>query len=269
MKTRIAIATGLTIACATVLHAQVVIDSLEGNGQLTVTAPSNSDITVEWASSLASSPEWRNSWIDLNGIPCTNGTMAVEVPMFYRVTCWTNGLLARAPIGRTYTYGLTNAYGQGWTEEFSRIGQATIPAMTNNYEIMNSSQHWSGSMPSGAEPEPEVYLVRLTDTSLFALEPSYLVELEIWRMDDVGISWTNFDEVTTIEAYETVSVPAGTFTNCIRLHQRDVGATETNSGQRVWIKPGLIEVKSIFYADWTDPPEAAPVVSQLQSWSDG
>lgn len=267
MKT--AITTGLLIASATVLQAQdVIIDSLDANGQLTVTAPSNSDFTVEWTSSLSPTSEWKSSWIDLSLVPVSNGTTTVDVPMFYRVNCWTNGLLARAPLGRTYTYGLSNAFGQSWTEELSRIGQAAIPAMSNDYLIMRSVPQWSGDMPAGAEPEPEIITVRLTDRSLFAMEAAYLLEVEIWRMDSVGTVWTNFGEVTTIEAYEDITVPAGTFTNCIRLHQRDLSATETNSGQRVWIKPGLIEVQSIFYADWTDPPEAAPVVSQLQGWTD-
>lgn len=259
---------GLLWVAATGLHAQVVIGAFDGNGQLTATVPTNADFSVEWASSLVPAPVWRNSWVDLTGIHASNGTTTVEVPMFYRVSCWTNGLLARAPVGRTYAYGLTNAFGQSWSESVSRVGSATIPAMTNNYMIIHAYEHWTGDQPAGANPEPQIDVIRLTDKSLFVLEMTALAEFEIWRMDDVGTSWTNFDTVVTVEAYEDVTVPAGTFTNCIRMHQRDVLAVGSNTGMRVWIKPGLIEVKSIQYADWTDPPEAAPVVSQLQSWLD-
>ena len=80
MKIKTTITAGLIIACATVLHAQeVYIDSLDGNGQLTVTAPSNSDFTVEWASSLTPSPDWQSNWMDLKNIHCTNETMTVDV----------------------------------------------------------------------------------------------------------------------------------------------------------------------------------------------
>ena len=111
-------------------------------------------------------------------------------------------------------------------------------------------------------------LIRLTDQSLFVLETAYLVELEIWRLDDVGTTWTNFDEVTSVEAYENVTVPAGTFTNCVRLQHRALGDTERNTRQTLYKKPGLIVVKKIQYDDWTDPPDAAPVGWRLHSWSD-
>lgn len=269
MKPKTIVMAGLIFVFTTAVQAQqVVITSLEENGQLTVSAPSNSDFTVEWASSLTPSPEWRNSWIGLSNIQTTNDTTTVEVPMFYRVTCWTNGLLARGPIGRTYTYGITNALGQEWTEDVALAGLATVPSMSNNYIVIASSQEWSGGMPAGAENESEVSFIRLTDTSLFYMDPVYQMEFEIWRMDTMGTTWTNFDEVTTVEAYETITVPAGTFTNCLRLHQQEVGTTGSNTGARIWIKPGLIEVQSIHYSDWVDPSNAAPVVSQLQSWSD-
>lgn len=269
MNTKAVITTGLIIVCSLTLYAQeVYIDSLEGHGQLTLNAPSNSDFTVEWASSLTPSPKWRSSWIDLYNIQTSNGIMTVDVPMFYRVTCWTNGLLARGPVGRTYTYGITNKYGQAWTEKLLIAGQATIPSMSNNYVVIASSQEWDAAMPQGAESEPEVGFIRLTDKSLFYMDPAYQLEVEIWRMDEVGTSWTNFDEVVSVEAYESVTVPAGTFTNCLRLHQRDLDAVGSDTGARIWIKPGFIEIKSVYYADWTDPPDAAPVVYQLQSWSD-
>ncbi len=274
MKTRTAILAGLTVACASGLRAQqVYIDSLEGNGQLTVTAPSNSVFTVEWTSSLSPSPEWRDNWLEIKDVECSNGTISVDVPLFYRVTCWTNGLLARVPIGRTLVYGVTNAYGEEWTETFSMFALATIPALSNAYYIYKTVEQWDGETPAGAEPEPEVGFARPTDESLFTLFPEFaLREFEMWRLDEVGTTWTNFpgfsDEVTTIEAYENVTVPAGTFTNCVRYYRRSSGETNLNAGTRFWIKPGFMEIKSVEYLSSDAPPDAAPFARVLQSWSD-
>lgn len=86
----------------------------------------------------------------------------------------------------------------------------------------------------------------------------------------MGSSWTNlsFDVVTTLEGYETITVPAGTFTNCIRYHRRQIDAIGSETGTRFWVKPGLIDIKEISYVDEVYPPEAAPVVRELESWSD-
>ncbi len=273
MTVKTIISEGFILATACMLQAQqVTIDSLDGNGQLTVNAPSNAIITVEWTHSLTSEV-WRESWLELQDVQCTNDTITVDVPMFYRVTCWTNGLLAQSPIGRTLVYSVTNAYGEEWAEDFSLIGYAPLPALSNNYYIFTRVQYWDGEMPAGAMADPEVGFARPTDESLFTLFPELILqEFEMWRRAEVGTTWTNYpglgDTITTIEAYEDVTVPAGVFTNCIRYHSRPYGETNMNSGTRFWIKPGFMEIKSEEYSDADAPPDATPIVRVLQSWSD-
>lgn len=271
MHTKRVITAGLMIACTTVLRAQeVYIDSLDGNGQLTVTAPSNSDFTVEWASSLTPSPEWHKNWMDLKNIHRTNETMTVNVPMFYRVTCWTNGLFLRMPVGRTFTLGISNALGQTWTEELSVVAKATFPVMTNDYQLLVFSEQWDGEIPEGANEDAGMVLVRSTGATSYSLDPMNMQEEEGWRLAAVGTAWTNIDEygervVTTIEAIESVTVPAGTFTDCLKFHNVSLDASDPDPMWDEWIKPGFFMVKWIDY--WGGGTHN-PRVHELQSWRD-
>lgn len=268
MKAVIAISTGIVIACASVLQAQqVTIGSLDGNGQLTVSAPSNSDFTVEWASSLTPTPVWRNNWLDLQNIQCTNSTMTVDVPMFFRVTCWTNGMFLRTPAGRTFTYGVSNALDQVWTETLFFIAEAHFPAMSNDYQLVVVKQNWDGEMPTGANDEIASTYLRSTDTAMYLFDHLNGNEFLDWQKAPVGTTWTvdyGGGDSNTVEivAIETVHVPAGTFTDCIKIQKRNQNeAIEWHE----WIKPGFFMVKWI---DGVGGTNEAPVVYELQSWSD-
>lgn len=269
MKTKTAITTGLLIASATVLQAQdVIIDSLDGNGQLTVTAPSNSDFTVEWASSLSPAPEWKSSWSSLKNIPCTNSTMRVDVPMFYRVSCWTNGLFIRIPAGRTFVYGVSNALGQVWTETFSLVAEVNFPAMSNDYQLIVISQDWEGEMPIGANDEIESGLIRSTDSAMYILDHLTGTETLDWQNGPTGTTWTvdyGYGDSNTAEivAIETVTVPAGTFTDCIKIHKYD---HNEDIDWYEWVKPGLFMIKWVDY--FNNSSNAEPTVYELQSWED-
>lgn len=263
MNTKTAITAGLIIVCAATLHAQeVYIDSFEGNGQLTVTAPSNSDFTVEWASSLTPSPEWRDNWLDLTSIQTTNGSMTVEVPMFYRVTCWTNGLFLRMPVGRTFVYSVSNTIGQVWTETLSMVAEANFPALSNHYQLVVITKDWEGEMPVGTDDEIEAAFLRSTDSAMYQLDHLAGQEFIDWQSGPVGTSWivdygggdSNLAEIVSIE---TVNVPAGTFTDCIKV--RKSGLNPGDPVWEEWVKPGFFMVK------WVD---GGTVFYELQSWSD-
>ncbi|VGO14439.1 hypothetical protein PDESU_03000 [Pontiella desulfatans] len=268
MKAKAALTAVLTIACTTVLHAQMVyIDSLESNGQLTATTPSNSHYSIEWASSLTPTAQWYRTWAELNNIPGTN--MTVEVPMFYRVSCYTNGLIIDPTLDRTYTYQVTNSYGEVWGNDISTHGLTYLPALTNTFLLYSTTYSWSGDMPLGAKQGPDYGFVRITGDTMYLGDPKYTHEVIVWKRAPTGTTWTNgHNEVITVEGYENITVPAGTFTDCIRLHRKDLGSTGSETGHREWIKPGFMLVKEVRYSDFVDPPEAAPMVLELHSWSD-
>lgn len=272
MRTVIVLAMLVGLVAGTSVGQEVEIQSFGSSGQLTWIAPSNSDCTIEWTSQLASSGVWERTWSDLRNITCTNATSMASVPMFYRVTCWTNGLFLRLPAGRTFVYGVSNALGQTWTEEFAVVAEATFPAMTNNYQLLVISQHWEGAMPEGASEEVESVFVRSTGTSMYNLD--YLNEAEFldWRKGTTGTTWTvdygggdsNDAEIASIE---TVNVPAGTFTECIKIHKHGLNTAHPKPDWYEWIKPGFFMVRWVDY--WEDNTNATPIVYELQSWHDG
>jgi hypothetical protein len=269
MKFNLITATGLIIAFTTSLHAQeVVIDSLDGNGQLTVTAPSNSDFTVEWASSFIPSSGWQNNWLNLKDIPCTNGTMTIDVPMFYRVTCWTNGLFLRMPAGRTFVYSVSNALGQVWTENFSMVAEASFPSMSNNYQLIIITQDWEGEMPVGANDEAESGFIRSTDSAMYLFDHFTGNEIRDWQNAPTGTTWTvdyGYGDSNTAEivAIETVVVPAGTFPGCIKIHKYD---HNEDIDWYEWVKPGFFMVKWVDH--FNNESTASPAVYELHSWKD-
>ena len=248
---------------------QVEIQSLSGNGQIAWTAPSNSDCTVEWAGTLSPTTTWSRTWGTLTDINSSNETYMATVPMFYRVSCWTNGLFLRLPVGRTFVYGVSNALGETWTEEFAVVANARFPAMSNDYQLLVVSQHWDGEMPSGASDEPGSVFIRSTDTGGYVL--NHLSGTEIlggWRQAPVGTTYAYVDEdgdprVTTLETNEMIVVPAGAFENCLKFHNISPGDTSVPTWDE-WVKPGFFLVKWVDYH--VDPSNAAPVVYQLESW---
>lgn len=238
----------------------VEITSLAGNGAIAWQAPSNAISTIEWSSSLASTSTWHRNWLPLVQRLSTNGTGNAAVPIFYRVSSWTNGLLVPSPMGRTYTYAVSNAFGQTWTEIIRIAGSVAILSASDNYFLVDVREHYTGDPPDGL-PEDEIWLGRSTDKQLygfFGVGREFLV----WQNAPIGTSWTNGSEVSTILTNETVSLPAGVFSNCIKTERED---TNPNWPYRLteWINPGFFMVK---WEDYTS--SGAPVVSTLTSWSD-
>ncbi|VGO11853.1 hypothetical protein PDESU_00400 [Pontiella desulfatans] len=266
MKINIATPAGLIIACTTVLHAQeVYIDSLDGNGQLTVSIPSNSHYSVEWTSSLTRTPQWHRNWAELINIPGTN--MTVEIPMFYRVYCYTNGLIINPTLNQTYTYNLTNAYGEFWKDEITLQGLIYLPSLTNTYTLYTGILSWTNDQPAGSGEPQAVGFIRITGQEMYMADPFNQVEFPWWKSVEPGTTWTNSSyEITTMEGYEDISVPAGEFTGCYRFHRRRIGTTGSDTGIRQWVKPGFMHVKEVGYSDYVNPPDAAPIVKELQSW---
>jgi len=60
-------------------------------------------------------------------------------------------------------------------------------------------------------------------------DPQNHIEAEQFFVGTVGTTITNAENTrVTIAAIETVTVPAGTFTNCIKFHKTDLGSGAPN-----------------------------------------
>lgn len=262
MKVRQTLLAGVLLGIGAVGQGQEVrIDSFSNNGLMTWQAPSNSDCTVEWASSLIPTAKWSRTWLDLMNIHHTSGVTTASVPMFYRVASWTNGLFLRMPIGRTLVFSVSNVLGQVWTQEVSSAGMLTIPSMTNDYVLLAQTVHYDGTPPEGLI-ENQMMFLRSSDNAMYMAE---FVGREgmVWRNGPIGTTWTNGTETTLIETNESVTVPAGTFTGCLKFKHTDSSEPPPNNTWSEWVKPGFVMVKWVDY--WTS---AAPVTYQLQSWWD-
>lgn len=253
----------LLLSGAGVSAEPVRIASYPGNGAISWQAPTSAVSTVEWASSLAPTATWYRNWLPLIHRSSPGGTGSAPAPMFYRVSSWTNGLLVNLPVGRTYTYSVSNALGQAWTETVQVIGMASIMSATDNYAVIDVREHYTGDPPVGL-PEDELWVGRSTDRQVLGLG-GVGSEFLIWQDAPIGTAWTNGNDVSTIVTNETVQVPAGTFTGCIRIRRIDTGESAPYNSLDEWIKPGLFMVK---WVDYFGDPTAVPVVYTLTSWTD-
>ena len=266
---------GVLCCClSSVAFGQAVeIESFDHNGRLTWVAPTSGVCTVQWAPTLSPAPDWRSDWSSLTAVETTNVETTVQVPMFYRILSWTNGLFVSVRPGRILRYSVTNGVGQAYTNETHWIGFASGPRMTNAgvYAIALEKTLYEGIEPEGVpDADDSAQVVRITDTAYYSVTPLDQQYLQ-FQTGPVGLSWTNDPDpgdgpmLTTIESTnDTVVVPAGTFSNCVRLCSR----SEQEPGGElwryyVWIKPGFGVVKGIDYFI-----SAPPHVEVLESWHD-
>ncbi len=268
MKAMIAVAACILVA--SLAHGQEVkIESFGHNGGLTWSAPSGSVCTIEWADSLAPTALWRRGWAELKNIALTNSSGVAPVPMFYRVTAYTNGLFFPLPLGRTFEYLATNATAEVWTQRWVVTGITESRFTSNNYVVVENYPRDSATM-NWRSTGTEAYALDWTGEHTFG-------DVLRYQMGPNGTTWTNltggYDQdgtwdfgttVYTIVTNESVSVPAGTF-NAIRIDISDTNVPPFLSSSS-WITPGLGLVKHIQYDLW--PPEDIPEVWVLQNIHD-
>ncbi|WP_372809004.1 hypothetical protein [Pontiella sp.] len=284
MKKKIVWTTGVLVAFASVLQAQtVVIDSLESTGKLTATVPSNSVYTVEWIDSMGSAKGWQTDWSGLREQVSTDGAVEVEVPMAYRLTCWTNGLFLDVPVGRTYHYSITNQVGETWQEEVRVMGDSYMPAYSNHYRTIWTEEWYDAPdlIPDGAQSRGAVFL-RVDEEAAYVLDsgfaPGPMTEDQIWKNGPVGTTWSyvasapHTTVTSTVVAVEDVTIGSTTYEDCLKI--RSVGANQTWLAEypireyTEWVKPGGYVVKR--ENSWVHYTVlgAIPVVYELQSWED-
>jgi len=279
-----AIVAVVVFVSALVVSAQEVeIQSFGNNGELTWLAPSGSVCTIEWTSSLVPTANWQRSWIRQLDRPCSESVTTSTVPMFYRITAWTNGLFVSLPAARTYVYSVSNALGQLWTQELTCAGVLSLSSSREHYALVTITNIYSGAgRPDGSDAWRAFLigegLCRSTESAFFARrgddrDASYgVADHTIWQAAPYGTTWTNPPDedgdvaVRTLVTNETVAVPAGTFEGCLKystLYPDDVGHPRPEIIH--WVKPGFHCVKTVDYWEETN---ATPVVFQLQSWRD-
>ena len=111
--------------------------------------------------------------------------------------------------------------------------------------------------------EDAMFFGRSTDNAVYilaALGSEYLG----WRDDPIGTTWTNGTEVRMIETNETVTVPAGTFTGCLKFKNTETSAPPPNTWEE-WVKPGFFMVK---WVDHSPDPRVSPIVGKLETYRD-
>jgi len=245
-------------SCLAVQGQDIAISSLAGNGQLTFTNSfTNALYTIEWAPALGTN--WRQNWGPLQGFWAPGRTSAVQVPMFYRVKCVTD-LLFPFPVGREAVFSASDAVGNVWTEKSVVLSYIhPLGADRPQYALLEQVNPNSLSF----------FMARSTDTAMIRLDPDRLVEVTEFQLGPVGTTWTNFNykgqytRKVTIEAIETVTVPAGTFPACYKFHKQIVsGSSSPRPEWYEWVRPGFSMVKWVDY--WCDN---APNVHELWSLS--
>ncbi|VGO21296.1 hypothetical protein [Pontiella sulfatireligans] len=285
MKTGSILVTAILMMCSVSLYAQeVIIDSLDSNGKLTASVPSNSVYTVEWSGALTSPTGWQKDWSHLRDSLSTNGIVDVEVPMAFRLTCWTNGLFLNAPVGRTYRYSITNQANQTWIEEVQVMGDTYMPLQTNNYRTIWTEEWYNApdEIPDGAQSRGAVFL-RVDEDAAYVLDSELtrgpMQEDLVWENGPVGTTWsfvassphtTIHSEIVATNV--TVSIGTTNYTGCIQIDS--VGDYELwlyeypDRRYSEWIQPGGYVVKRENYWVHEDYTNVTPVVYELQGWTD-
>ncbi|MGD0650165.1 MAG: hypothetical protein ABSA97_03330 [Verrucomicrobiia bacterium] len=253
----ISIVMWVVVLAGSVLAQSIQITAFDQNGSLTWTNGStNAVCTVQWASALTTNTQWSQTWANLLDIMATNATTTVNVPMFYRVRCWTNGLLVRpmSP-GAVRTYAASNSLGETWMSQDKFLGYATLPLTSNEYSVLYST---------GAYENFYIF-VRSTDHQIYTLVDPQSEGL-MFQLAPPGTTWSNAAEPSAVYSVastnETVTVPAGTFTGCLKIRRLHTDVPGPDNNEWYWIKPGFWLIQQI------TEPGVGDLYYHLQSWSD-
>jgi len=243
------------ILCGSAVAQDIEITSISNGGRLTLAAPSGSVSTVEWTGNLSGAVDWRRDWTDQRYIVSTSGTTAVDIPMFFRITTWTNGLLAPMSSSGTSIWSVSNHLGETWTEETTVLGLFAMTSLSNEYVYASASRRNYTSRTYTRSTDREVFNLEIGDTNY--------TETVMNRIAEPGTVWTNYrlnwTERVAIIANETITVPAGTF-DCIR-HHTEILPPQTGEWT-TWVSPGHGTVK------WIYDPEGNFEDRQLHSKSE-
>ena len=165
--------------------------------------------------------------------------------------------------GQTFTFAVTDSAGNTWEEKILVSGTATI--MKKKYFVIDVMEVG----PDGPYDDPEKFFLRSTKDRSYTYDGFGVERLRRYNAP-VGTTWsyTEFDgdiKERTIESIETVTVPAGTFEGCLKIHVRCLNCDDENAHYIEWVKPGFMLVKWVDY--WVDPEDNPPITYELKSWT--
>jgi hypothetical protein len=162
--------------------------------------------------------------------------------------------------GDVYTFSVSNHAGKGYCAVNSPV--RTI-ANGKTYVVLVLFN------PSG--PHEEISLLRSVGNEVFRYDGDG-VETRMFMEGPAGISWNQQRRDgrtvrTTIEAIETVTVPAGRFTGCLKFREEQV-RPQQKLYTRTWVKPGFGIVKAASY-DCPGCTLTNPQIAELTSHTSG
>jgi hypothetical protein len=256
MKSLSTILTSLLLAGCVYTHgASIDVISLSGNGRLSWTNSYPDGLyNVEWAPSVTG--PWKGDWTALQGLVATSQTSTVAVPMFYRVKCATN-LFMPFPTSGYMEMSRSNFIGQVSTQRMTAVASVFLPSKGKEFTLLEGTD-------TRYPPASRYIWARSTTNAMYGLDEECGVE-ELWLTNaPVGTSWTDTTcdgyMTATIEAYELVTVPAGTFL-AFRLRKASPLASHPNPVWYEWWTPGVGQVKWVDY--YVDPSENPPIVYEM------
>ena len=153
--------------------------------------------------------------------------------------------------GDVYTFSVSNHAGKG---QYTVNGPVRSVANGKTYAVLVLFN------PSG--PHEEISLLRAAGSEVFRYDGDG-VETRMLMEGPVGVSWNQQRRDgrtvrTTIEAIETVTVPAGRYTGCLKFREEQV-RPQQKLYTRTWVKPGFGIVKAESY----ECPGCTPTNPQL------
>jgi hypothetical protein len=163
-------------------------------------------------------------------------------------------------LGDVYTFSVSNHAGKGLYTVNSPV--RTI-ANGKSYHVLVLFN------PSG--PHEEISLLRSDGNEVFRYDGDG-VETRMLMEGPVGVSWNQQRRDgrtvrTTIEAIETVTVPAGRYTGCLKFREEQV-RPQQKLYTRTWVKPGFGIVKAANY-ECPGCTLANPQIAELTSHTSG
>ena len=236
MKTKsivIVLALAGIVAMPRAYGTNTVITSFSGNGTLTWTAGlTNAAYTVQWAPSL-SAPTWTDSWGQLVGVLPTGTTCTAAVPMFYRIVAQQPRLYHFADwyyscdpnVFRRQVFAVTN-----FTDSSSRM-------ITNAISGFRSVPYKSGTIVGVTDLAGDVFyndgntaMLLGADGWFVSTDTNLTAHPSSWSFPDVSdgmiitgnsydvtedLSQWQADSIMLLIQVQTVTVPAGVFSNAV------------------------------------------------------